>query len=120
MTLRCLLNPWRFKQHLSENGTYYTDSPIGYGVEKAQQAYNFLTGGSSPIMTMANNQPQASNMFSNATQGVPAINNNLGIQVSVVPDGSAFSSAVSATASEVYNNGIDNLTFDMGSSMLKK
>ncbi|KGT94813.1 hypothetical protein NG99_06585 [Erwinia typographi] len=107
------------KQHLSENGAYYTDSPIGYGVEKFQQARDFLTGGSSQIVTMANNQPQASNMFSNATQSIPPINNNLGIQVTVAPS-PEFGNIMEAHANETFNTGLDNLTFDMNNSMLRK
>lgn len=60
-------------------------------------------------------------MFSNgyAQRQMPPINNNLQMKIQVVPDGSAFGNAVSAHATDIFNNGINDISFDMNSSMLR-
>lgn len=73
----------------------------------------------SPVVNMATGEN--SNMFSNgyAQRQMPPINNNLQMKIQVVPDGSAFGNAVSAHATDIFNNGINDISFDMNSSMLR-
>lgn len=107
---------------LSENGLYYEDSWVGRGVSFYESKFggidnwiaSLLEGGSgvNPNSVMGNQMATSPNNPFGISNTNP-IQNHLSMTIQIDPNAGELSNAFSAHALDVFNNGMDDLTFDI-------
>lgn len=112
------------RQVLNQSGNYYDDSAVGWAWNGIKSLLGVDTGANWTAQNGFNTQSVMNDRYGNMVSGnpysssAPLIQNNLGFTIRIEPNDEAFRDAFNVQALDVFNNGMEDMSFDINHSIL--
>lgn len=104
----------------NKSGWYYDDSALGWGINGIKSLFGMDTGENWNPQAGFNTQAALDQRYANFAVGNPysmagqvPVQSSVAMTIQIDPDADAIGRAFSAHATDVFNNGIDDLTFQV-------